>query len=100
MAGKVMQAVQFDGYGGGAAALKHVELPVPTPTKGEVLLKLEATSLNPVDWKIQKGVLRPIMPRKFPYVPGKSIYPVPASLKISPVLHFPIALSLPFMNQV
>ncbi|CDP03928.1 unnamed protein product [Coffea canephora] len=73
MAGKVMQAVQFDGYGGGAAALKHVELPVPTPTKGEVLLKLEATSLNPVDWKIQKGVLRPIMPRKFPYVPATDV---------------------------
>ncbi|XP_059660075.1 chloroplast envelope quinone oxidoreductase homolog [Cornus florida] len=70
MAGqKLMNAVRFDGYGGGAAGLKHVEVPAASPCKGEVLLKLEATSLNPVDWKIQKGMLRPILPRKFPYIP-------------------------------
>ncbi|KAF5180709.1 Quinone-oxidoreductase-like protein [Thalictrum thalictroides] len=73
MAGKVMHAVQFEGYGGGAAGLKHVEVPVPSPRKNEVLLKLEATTLNPVDWKIQKGVMRPIMPRKFPYIPGTDV---------------------------
>ncbi|KAF6147345.1 hypothetical protein GIB67_004771 [Kingdonia uniflora] len=70
MAEKLMHAVVCDGYKGGAAALKHVKVPVPAPKKGEVLLKLEATSLNPVDWKIQKGDLRPVMPRKFPYIPG------------------------------
>ncbi|XP_058093388.1 chloroplast envelope quinone oxidoreductase homolog [Magnolia sinica] len=69
MAGKLMQAVQYDGYGGGAAGLKHVELPVPSPKKEEVLIKLEAASINPVDWKIQKGVARPFLPRKFPIVP-------------------------------
>ncbi|KAI3926673.1 hypothetical protein MKW92_036306 [Papaver armeniacum] len=73
MAGKLMRAVQFEGYGGGAAGLKHVEVPVPSPKKDEVLLKLEATSKNPVDWKIQKGVLRPILPRKFPYIPGTDV---------------------------
>lgn len=51
--------------------LQQVEVPVPTPSKGEVLLKLEATTLNPIDWKIQKGVLRPFLPKKFPYIPGK-----------------------------
>ncbi|OAY34824.1 chloroplast envelope quinone oxidoreductase homolog isoform X2 [Manihot esculenta] len=69
MAGKLMHAVQYDSYGGGAAGLKHVEVPVPTPEKDEVLLKLEATTLNPIDWKIQEGVLRPLLPRKFPHVP-------------------------------
>ncbi|KAI3830710.1 hypothetical protein MKW92_011000 [Papaver armeniacum] len=73
MAGKLMRAVQFEGYGGGAAGLKHVEVPVPSPKKDEVLLKLEATSINPVDWKIQKGVLRPILPRKFPYIPRTDV---------------------------
>lgn len=51
--------------------LQHVDVPVPTPRKGEVLLKLEAISLNPVDYKFQKGVGRPFFPRKFPCTPGE-----------------------------
>ncbi|CAL5087506.1 unnamed protein product [Urochloa decumbens] len=31
---------------------------------------MEATSINQVDWKFQKGVARPVMPRKFPFVSG------------------------------
>ncbi|XP_022758752.1 chloroplast envelope quinone oxidoreductase homolog [Durio zibethinus] len=73
MAGNLMHAVQYSSYGGGAAGLKHVEVPIPTPKQGEVLLKVEATSLNPVDWKMQKGMLRPFLPRKFPYIPGTDI---------------------------
>ncbi|KAG8640376.1 chloroplast envelope quinone oxidoreductase homolog [Manihot esculenta] len=73
MAGKLMHAVQYNEYGGGAAGLKHVEVPVPTPQKDEILLKLEATSLNPIDWKIQKGMLRPLLPRKFPHIPGTDL---------------------------
>nr|CAN76197.1 hypothetical protein VITISV_019633 [Vitis vinifera] len=70
MAAKLMRAVRYSGYGGGAAGLEHVEVPVPAPANDEVLLKLEAASLNPVDWKIQKGILRPLLPRKFPHIPG------------------------------
>ncbi|PNY11758.1 quinone-oxidoreductase chloroplastic-like [Trifolium pratense] len=70
MAEKLMQAVQYNSYGGGASGLKHVEVPIPTPKNNEVLIKLEATSINPVDWKIQKGQLRAIfLPRKFPHIP-------------------------------
>ncbi|WCJ37947.1 hypothetical protein M5689_019035 [Euphorbia peplus] len=72
-AGKLMQAVQYDTYGGGAAGLKHVEIPVPTPKKDEILVKIEAASLNPIDWKIQKGTIRPILPSRFPYVPGTDV---------------------------
>ncbi|KAL9367040.1 hypothetical protein Peur_038239 [Populus x canadensis] len=73
MAGKLMHAVQYSTYGGGAAGLKHVEVPVPSAKGDEVLLKLEATSLNPVDWKMQKGMLRPLLPRRFPYIPGTDV---------------------------
>ncbi|XP_077250251.1 oxidoreductase, zinc-binding dehydrogenase family protein [Tasmannia lanceolata] len=73
MAGKVMQAVQYDSYGGGASGLKHVEVPVPSTKKDQLLVKLEAASLNPVDWKIQKGTIRPFLPRKFPFMPVTDI---------------------------
>ncbi|KAL4340324.1 hypothetical protein GQ457_08G020540 [Hibiscus cannabinus] len=73
MAENLMHALQYTSYGGGAAALKHVEVPIPTPNKGEVLIKLEAISLNPVDWKIQKGMLRPLLPGKFPYIPATDV---------------------------
>nr|AAX81879.1 quinone reductase [Triticum monococcum] len=64
-----MRAVQYDACGGGAAGLKHVEVPVPSAKKNEVLLKLQAATINPVDWKIQKGDLRPLLPRRLPFIP-------------------------------
>jgi len=70
---KLMYAVRYDKYGEGAAGLKHVEVPVPSPKNDEVLVKLEALSLNPVDWKVQKGMLRPLLPRKFPFIPGTDV---------------------------
>ncbi|OEL25311.1 putative quinone-oxidoreductase-like protein, chloroplastic [Dichanthelium oligosanthes] len=70
---KTMRALQYDKYGGGAERLKHVEVPVPSPKKEEVLLKLEAASINPIDWKLQKGMARPFLPRKFPFTPGASL---------------------------
>uniref|UniRef100_A0A2N9HSM8 Enoyl reductase (ER) domain-containing protein n=1 Tax=Fagus sylvatica TaxID=28930 RepID=A0A2N9HSM8_FAGSY len=73
MAGKLMKAVQYNGYGKGPDGLQHVEVPVPIPKKDEVLLKLEAASLNPFDWKVQKGMLRPFLPRKFPHIPASDV---------------------------
>ncbi|XP_042427182.1 chloroplast envelope quinone oxidoreductase homolog [Zingiber officinale] len=64
-----MKAVQYDSYGGGATGLKHVEVPIPSPKKNEALLKLEAAAINPVDWKIQKGMIRPFLPPRFPFTP-------------------------------
>ncbi|KAF8780901.1 hypothetical protein HU200_000862 [Digitaria exilis] len=91
---KTMRALQYEKYGGGAEGLKHVEVPVPSPKKGEVLLKLEAASINPIDWKIQKGMLgtgvtnlKPgdkVISISFPTGGGLGEYAVaPASLTVS-----------------
>ncbi|EAZ45276.1 hypothetical protein OsJ_29919 [Oryza sativa Japonica Group] len=66
---KTMRAVQYDKYGGGPEGLKHVEVPIPAPKEGELLIKMEAASINPIDWKIQKGMLRLFLPKKFPFIP-------------------------------
>lgn len=64
-----MRAVLYDKYGGGAEGLKHVEVPIPSPKKGELLLRMEAASINRVDWRFQQGKARPILPSKFPFTP-------------------------------
>jgi len=51
--------------------MQHVEVPVPKPKKKKMLLKLEAASINPVDWKMQKGMLRSLLPCRLPYIPGR-----------------------------
>lgn len=70
---KLMKVVWYDTYGGGSTALKHAEAPVPAPLKDEVLIKVEASTINPIDSKIQGGMLRPILPRKFPFIPTTDI---------------------------
>ncbi|KAL1805700.1 hypothetical protein ACET3Z_028768 [Daucus carota] len=44
-----------------------------SPTKDEILIKVEAIGINPIDFKIQHGFLRPIAPKKFPHIPGSDI---------------------------
>ncbi|KAM4077778.1 hypothetical protein ACJW30_12G166300 [Castanea mollissima] len=73
MARKLMHAVHYTNCGGGPSDLKYVEVPVPTPKKDEVLIKVEAASLSPADWLIQQGGLKPIFPHKLPQIPGNDV---------------------------
>jgi NADPH:quinone reductase-like Zn-dependent oxidoreductase len=68
-----MEAIQYSSYKGGAAGLKRVQLPIPEPKKGEIVVKVEAISLNPFDWKIQAANVRPFLPSKFPFTPCTDI---------------------------
>lgn len=64
-----MKAVVFEKYGGaGVLHLKEVDDPVPGPD--EVLVKVYATSVNPLDWKIRKGKFRLLLPSRFPRILG------------------------------
>jgi NADPH:quinone reductase-like Zn-dependent oxidoreductase len=56
---------------GGPDAMRLEEAPVPVPGGGEVLVRLHAASINPVDWKIRSGLLGPAFPVTFPRTLGR-----------------------------
>lgn len=64
-----MQAMVIDGFGG-VDRLHPAELPVPAAAAGEVLIRIAAAGVNPVDWKIREGHLAALFPHRFPLIPG------------------------------
>jgi NADPH:quinone reductase-like Zn-dependent oxidoreductase len=67
-----MKAIAIDRYGS-ADQLQLRELPEPWPGAGEVLVRVRAAGVNPVDWKIREGQLRLFLRLKFPCVLGYDI---------------------------
>jgi NADPH:quinone reductase-like Zn-dependent oxidoreductase len=64
-----MKAIALDGYGG-PDALRLTEVPDPKVAPGEVLIRVKAAGVNPVDWKLAEGRLDAIMETRFPLIPG------------------------------
>jgi len=64
-----MKAVAFARYGG-PEVLEVRELNVPEPRSGEVRVRVRASTVNPLDWKIRRGKMRLLMPAHFPRVGG------------------------------
>ena len=58
---------------GGPEVVEFADVPVPEPRDGELLLKVEAASLNPVDWKIRSGKYPVVKEDKLPYVLGRDV---------------------------
>ncbi|RLJ80673.1 NADP-dependent oxidoreductase [Pedobacter alluvionis] len=64
-----MKAVRIHEFGG-PEVLSIDEIPVPQPAPDEVLIKVHATSVNPVDWKIREGQRKEKFPGKLPLTLG------------------------------
>ena len=64
-----MKAVAIEKYGG-RDQLKLVDLPKPKPAAGEILIRIRAAGVNPVDTKIREGLLKERLPNVFPIIPG------------------------------
>ena len=65
-----MKAIVYSNYGG-PEVLKLKDIETPKPKPNEVLVKVEAISLNPVDAKARRGGFRPMSDLlKFPRVTG------------------------------
>jgi 2-desacetyl-2-hydroxyethyl bacteriochlorophyllide A dehydrogenase len=67
-----MRAMTFRSYGG-PENLTLVDIARPTPGPGQILVRVLASSVNPVDWKRASGIYRLIMPVSFPAVPGYDV---------------------------
>jgi len=70
MTAQDMRAWRIHGYGG-PEVLALERMPVPVPGPGELLLRVAAASVNPIDWKMRSGHLRDVFPLAFPRVLGR-----------------------------
>jgi NADPH:quinone reductase-like Zn-dependent oxidoreductase len=65
-----MKLVRIHAFGGSdVLSLDHV--PVPEPQDGEVLVRVHAASVNPVDFKIRSGGYPQVDQSQLPYVMGR-----------------------------
>ncbi|SRR5579883_248717 len=64
-----MKAVRVHEYGG-PEVLKYEDAPRPEPAAGEVLVRVHAAGVNPVDWKVRAGYLKGFINYKLPMIPG------------------------------
>lgn len=64
-----MKAVRIHAYGG-QDQLTVEDAPIPQPGDNDVLVRVVATSVNPVDWKIRDGHLKGMLPYNFPIILG------------------------------
>jgi len=65
-----MKALRFHEYGG---PLTLDEVPEPACGPGQLRLRVKASSVNPIDWKLHSGALKLIRPVARPATPGLDV---------------------------
>ena len=64
-----MNAIRMHGYGG-LDVLSYDEVVRPEPGADEVLIRVRAAAVNPVDWKIREGLGKEWFGHQLPFIPG------------------------------
>lgn len=64
-----MKAIRVHEYGD-ASVLRYEDAPRPEPKAGEILVRVVAAGVNPIDWKTRAGYLKEMVPLSLPWIPG------------------------------
>lgn len=64
-----MKAIRIHQYGG-AEQLSYDDVELPEGGLNKVLVRIQAASLNPVDYKLASGMMRDLVKLTFPWIPG------------------------------
>ncbi len=80
---QTMKAIRIHNYGG-PEALQYEDAPRPKPQAGEVLVRVHAAGVNPIDWKVREGHMKDFWPHKFPLILGWDLSGVVEELGPSP----------------
>ena len=67
-----MKAVRIHSYGG-LETLVYEDAPCPQPAEGQVLIRVRAAGVNPIDWKIRQGFLQEVFPYEMPLILGTDL---------------------------
>jgi 2-desacetyl-2-hydroxyethyl bacteriochlorophyllide A dehydrogenase len=64
-----MQAIAYRHYGAPDVLELH-QRSIPQPTSREVLIRVAAAGVNPIDYRLRQGEMRLLLPGGFPRIPG------------------------------
>jgi NADPH:quinone reductase-like Zn-dependent oxidoreductase len=67
-----MKAVRIHSYGG-PEVLVYEDMPRPEPAGGEILIRVHAAGVNPLDWKVREGHAREWLDHQLPLILGWDI---------------------------
>src|SRR5438477_8414273 len=80
---QTMKAIRIHNYGG-PEVLQYQDAQRPQPQAGEVLVRVHATGVNPIDWKVREGHMKNFWSHKFPLILGWDLSGVVEELGPSP----------------
>lgn len=67
-----MRAIRYSDYGT-PDVLQPADLPTPVRRRGQVLIRVLAAGINPIDYRTRQGQLKWLLPGGFPRVPGYDV---------------------------
>lgn len=67
-----MKVAQFTAFGD-STVIKLNQVDQPQPKENEILIRIAATTVNPIDMKVRSGAMQKIMPVNLPFTPGSDV---------------------------